>query len=87
MGLPTTETFVVIAQNINLAVAHENIARVATQLDVHVDAVVETRKRLKTELSITVTGASPQVTDFRKNLGSRSLLGSLWTGLTSGGRW
>jgi len=58
----STERVVLIAQNFNLSAAREAIAREAELQGVRVDSIEEARRRLSTELTVTVTGEIAQST-------------------------
>jgi hypothetical protein len=73
VDVSSTKTFELIAQNIDLPVAHEQIVRAAAEFGVTVDKLVEGRRRFSAKLKVTVSGAPSDIKAFRK-----SVSGSAW---------
>jgi hypothetical protein len=68
LDVSTTKTFELIAQNLDLPLAHEQLVRTAAEFGVTVDKLVEGRRRFSTKLKVTVSGAPSDIKAFRKSV-------------------
>jgi hypothetical protein len=68
LDVSTTKTFELIAQNVDLPLAHEQLVRGAAAHGVTVDRLVESRWRFSTKLKVTVSGRPSDIKAFRKSV-------------------
>jgi hypothetical protein len=93
-----TETVELISPNAEAPSARATIANVAGLLDLKVESVEESRRRLSTVFAVTITGTAEQIEGFRRalaadaselshNLGDGPLMAVLDYGVRAAQRW